>query len=841
MFQSATLVHRLAALLCTCALLSVASPAAAQIYAFNKYTVSAGGTNPCGSAAGADLNGDGIPDAVVPDKDTGVISIFDGAGNGGLSAGRSIPGVQGVVQVITANFNHDKCVDIAAFSDTLNQTFIFLNDCHGNFTLKSTLSGNGFRGFGVAVADFNGDGKMDLAMNNNGNNTVSVFLGNGDGSFGTGQASVTGNNPQWISTADFNGDGKQDMAIANFNDGTVSILLGNGDGSFFLKSIVNAGTAPIVIASGDFDNDGKQDLAVADDVNPGTVTILTGNGDGTFTFKETVTVGSDPRWIAAGDLNGDGKLDLVTANSLSNNLSVLLGNDDGTFSASSGLTVGSSGVNGFDLFAVSLADMNHDGKLDLFVTNAFQSTVAILLGNGDGSFAAGSLNTTGTLPDAVTSADFNGDGKPDLAVANELGESVSVFTGNGKGAFTLKSTPSTGQPGPRAIVAGDLNGDGHQDLAVADGNFGGNAVGVLLGNGDGTFAPAVNYSAGQTPQALGIGDFSSDGHPDLAVADMGQPPAVTMLINNGDGTFKAGATLSGFTDPQSVAVGDFNKDGKLDLAVADLVVGASNVFIYLGKGDGTFNQGSTIPFASSDTYSIAAGDFNGDGKLDLAVSDQNRSTGLDLVSTLLGNGDGTFQPEQNFVAPATGNLVIGDFNGDKKVDVAVTDFYDAVSILLGNGDGTLGAYSNYALAPNSAPTGLFAADFNKDGGLDLAVTNNNLNAVTVLLNGAVIALNPGALNFGNQTVGVTSNPLSVTVYNPGAAALQINSLAITGKNAADFAETTSTCGTKLVSGASCTVSMTFTPSATGKRSANLKISDSDKSSPQVVALTGTGT
>jgi len=269
-----------------------------------------------------------------------------------------------------------------------------------------------------------------------------------------------------------------------------------------------------------------------------------------------------------------------------------------------------------------------------------------------------------------------------------------------------------------AIVAADFNGDGIQDLAVSDSNSGKLVLAILLGNGDGTFrAPTASPTVGGYPDSIAVGDFNSDGIPDLAVASVDQS-IVTILLGNGDGTFSANVpNLNTVTTPQSVAVGDFNGDGIVDLAV----VNSSSVLIFLGNGDGTFSQTATSPTTGTGPINVAVGDFNSDGNADLAIT----NSVSDNVTIFLGKGDGTFQATA--VSPPTegspDGLEIADFNGDGIPDIAVTNYSGssmAVMILLGNGDGTF-----QTATANSAPGlnfhSIVVADFNGDGVADLAV------------------------------------------------------------------------------------------------------------------------
>jgi len=269
-------------------------------------------------------------------------------------------------------------------------------------------------------------------------------------------------------------------------------------------------------------------------------------------------------------------------------------------------------------YSVAVGDFNGDGKLDLAVADYNTSAMGVLLGNGDGTFQAQIGYATGTFPHGVAVGDFNGDGKLDLAVANSGSNNVSVLLGNGDGTFQPAVNYSTGSA-PGSVAVADLNGDGKLDLAVA--NNGRNDVSVLLGNGDGTFQAAVSYPTAAQPLSVAIGDFNGDGKLDLVAAN-GSSYNVSVLLGNGDGTFQPHVDYATGQYAASVTVGDFNDDGRLDLAVAVSCVSCATggiVSIMLGNGDGTF-QAHVDYTAGNGAYSTAVGDFNGDGKLDLAVA-----------------------------------------------------------------------------------------------------------------------------------------------------------------------------------------------------------------------------
>jgi hypothetical protein len=335
-------------------------------------------------------------------------------------------------------------------------------------------------------------------------------------------------------------------------------------------------------------------------------------------------VGHYPTSIAAGDLNGDNVIDLVEVNEFGNSASVLLGHGDGTFAASTQYAVGRTPV------GIALGELNGDGALDVVSLNADGNSVSVLLGHGNGTFAGKTDYALGLRPGTFALGDVNGDGQPDVVAGNVLGNTVAVLLGNADGSFGASTIFVAGTGVTGAVGLGDLNGDGHLDLVV--GHPG--QMSVLLGNGDGTFKPPTSLSTGDTASFLALGDVNEDGRLDLVTAnDPGNN--VSVLLGNGNGTLSAPTRYSIGGRTFFPALGDLNGDGHLDIITAnpnadDRQNGSMSVF--LGNGDGTF--GAKTDFALGRIPpSIALGDFNGDNRLDAAVAVAGDNTVSVLLNT----------------------------------------------------------------------------------------------------------------------------------------------------------------------------------------------------------------
>jgi hypothetical protein len=591
----------------------------------------------------------------------------------------------------------------------------------------------------VAVGDFTGTHVQDLAVADYRRaGTVSVLLGNGDGTFQPARSYPVGNNPRQVAVGDFTGNGILDIVVVD--DGgiggvaDIKLLLGNGDGTFQPARTISTAAEGVVgfsVAVGDFTGNGILDLAVTD-IPRNAVAVLLGNGDGSFQRAVDYPVGNQPTSVAVADFKNDGTADLVVANRLSNNVSVLLGNGDGTFQPARNFAAERNPL------SVTVGDFTGNGRFDIAVSNSGSDTVSVLLSNGDGSFQRPRNYSVGPGPWGIATGDFIGDGIQDLAVANYTSHTVSVLLGTGDGSFVPFQTLEVG--GARDVVVGDFTGAGMRDLAVAFEGAGADgldnsSVSVLLGNGTGRFQAAPSYAVGLDPNSVAVGDFTGSNIQDLVVANSFSN-TISVLLGNGDGSFRPARSIATELFPLSVAVGDFTGSRISDLVVAN---GNNNsVSVLLGNGDGTFQPRVTYA-AGSLPWFVTAADLTGNGILDLVVANFLSND----VSVLLGNGDGTFQPARTFAAGMRPvSVAVGDFSGNGIRDLAVADQGDnvtgagsGVSILRGIGDGTFQAARRLDAGTN--PSSVVVGDFTGDGTLSIAVadraTYHETSGVSVLL------------------------------------------------------------------------------------------------------------
>ncbi len=715
----------------------------------------------------ADFNGDGFADLVYNQSDAPSQSVRSsslrvalGRGDGTFLAPGLTPIPSGVQRIDVGNLNGDSIPDVLlATSDSTGATrlSIYRGVGEGNFAVPSTIASGLGLVASMLIHDVDGDGMSDIVVSVG--QSLQIFEARGDGTFRASmQIAAPGGA---VAAGDFDRDGRTDLALTDrgsgSNLGRITVFI-QDDAQGFTSTSYEGVANPSAIFARDFDRDGLLDLATSGTL--AAVSVLPGLGDGRFASSERIATGlvrvdpsgalrETPQGVVVADLNGDSHSDALLL--FGDGPSVAqIGNGDGTFQpvVSTGsfaaLNSGNVGL-GFGSFRNPvLADFNNDGRLDLVGTSQ-QSGIGIVFGQGDGTFPTSHVEAPSGA--ARVSSDFNGDGRLDIATVGN--NAVNIFLARVDGTFPSfqNSAQYPTGTGPRSIAKGDFNGDLKMDLAIANIN---GTVSILFGRSDGTFSSAINIvvgvfpfggSNGIQPQSVQSGDYNQDGRLDLVV--LGFAGGGVLLPGGGDGTFgsvRAFTTLGGadggLNGGRYLASGDFNLDGKLDIVVAS--EGHANTFIQggglsvlLGNGDFTFQPAVTYADRSKPT-ALALGDFNKDGRIDIAMANINNGLAVrGQVSVLLGNPDGTFQSPANFstVGANPRGMDVGDLNADGNPDLAVFNNSGDTAILLGTGLGTFRTAINYFTrgdGSQSGPMGVSIADYNNDGRADVASSSTFL-------------------------------------------------------------------------------------------------------------------
>jgi hypothetical protein len=698
--------------------------------------------------------------------------------------------------IALGDLSGDSVLDLVV-ADGLESFGVFLGVGNGTFRPRLEYA-RSVAPDSVGLVELNGDGKLDVVVAGAG--TLGVFYGQGDGTFVTGPEYETASNRTVTEMAieDLDGDGRADVVVADGPDSyaeydpggtTVSVFLGQGNGTLSPSGelFVDILFAPSV-AVGDLNGDGSLDLVVAgldarasDIENPedtGKLTVFYGRGEGAF-GAPVDHLGLYPiDAVAIRDLDQDGIGDVVLANhrypwgsQAGNATTVLLGKSDGTLASSKGY-----GTGGWYSSALAVVDLDDDGIPDVVASKGWTAELELYMGNGDGSLTPRASYGAGYSPSSIVAGDLNGDRVIDLAVADSKANHVGFLIGQGQGTFTNPGWARDGFPietqatdpcgvGYPSIAISDLNRDGWADLALADTK--GHDVRICLGKGDGTFTLQAAYPLPGEPFFLTSVDLNGDGWSDLLATiypeqdDSGWPDAsaggssdqsgtVSVLLGQASGgftpgeQFKVGIWPSWVLAGPLLATGDIDQDGHADVVTASSGTTQGVVTARLGNGDGSFGPPAERAVGLS-LQSVAVGDLNGDGWPDLGLANTGRlpdENGSVIVLHGLGNGE-FGAPIEYPCACSPGVLLITDLNRDGWADLVITHLATStVGVLFGKGHGEFGSEIEYCLnglskprcdqAASSYPNELSVADFNGDGLLDLAVLNAGFGTVSLL-------------------------------------------------------------------------------------------------------------
>ncbi len=633
---------------------------------------------------------------------------------------------------------------------------------------------------GVAAADFDGDGDLDLALTSfQANSTITLMKQNSLGVFQRRYSTWSWGSPDPIVSADFDQDGNADIVFGDRCKSPAPIVVQLGDGEFgfpVTRSLQNS-KDPRDLAVGDFNGDGFLDLVSANLGEPGSVSLFLGYSQGRFEEARVFSVPDRPHSISVGDFDGDGHLDAATANLLTSGLTVLWGDGQGNLSPSTNLPVVGNAI------SPRAADLDDDGFTDLIVPNPDADTVTLYYGNDDRTFALPRTVSVGDMPGAVEVFDVNQDGFLDLVVANTLDSNLTLLHGRGSRFYRSDRTIYVGRQ-LRALALADLDGDGVQDLigitrqsqsvmifsshqnktilgipnsapggiGIASADFDGdghldamvraqNDFTLQLGDGLGNFTDAGTFSGPRTP--LAIGDVNEDGFPDLLYMRSPSPGQHQLALRLND---QAGSLLPEIVETMNkttdITLADFDEDTHLDLLMISSCVGDEWTMLLTGDGTGNFGNPINHPYVG---HSPVVGDFNNDGCLDFAARFDA------FVQVVLGDGQGDFGVPLSVPMPGP-YFQVGDLNDDGNLDLVGFDVHRYRSAL-GNG------YGQFASGPTSAYPRMDSlnefqlVDLDEDGFLDIVAERPLGNSIMIL---------PGIGNgaFGQRQLFGTSDELA---------------------------------------------------------------------------------
>lgn len=728
-----------------------------------------------GDACDDDIDGDGLLNSVdpCPTDPENTCSLIDVGGpvsicedttpasvqfgvNEGASGAKGIWADSTVKGMALADFDGDGRRDIAIAragngAGTLDLLAVYRNAAGNGFS-RAAVAAVGLDVADVLSVDINNDGRPDLVTANSGSGDLSVLMNAGSGKFRRATDIPLDFAPAMLSSLDFNGDGRIDLVAAGASANQVAVLINNGAGGFRPAVRPALGGVPAALAGADLNGDGRGDLVV-EMRDRGALYELLNDGRGGFSAKLRIGNARATGGFVLTDLDGDGDADLAFASGKA--VKWMANNGGGGFTKR-----GRVGT-GFPASSMIAVDLNMDGAPDLVAAGAQSGGIALVLNDGTGRLSLSKTFNSDGPTAALAAADLNGDSLPDLAASKVLGNKVSLYMSDASPVTGKAETTVGGEPS--AIATLDVDGDGDLDMAIANAST--NDVSLLINDGQGSFDPGSAFPVGDMPVAILARDLNADGITDLAVANAGSSD-ISVLSGDGSGGFAGERRFATPGAPRALVARDFDEDGDVDMAVvADSDGPGSVVYLLLNDGSGEFGGAIQVAdLANPDqgkvgaSQAIAAADFNLDGHLDLAVP---RSSDDDVL-LLFGDGNGGFTPGP---ALTVGNqpvaIAVVQFAGDSAPDLVVANAGSNDISLLVNSV-SLG-FVNQVRAPfGASPRSLAVTDIDQDGDQDIVVAGSGFDSqVAVFLNNG-----NGQVSRANAiTVGTTPSAVVVGDFN----------------------------------------------------------------------------
>ena len=686
----------------------------------------------------ADFNNDNVSDLAATDFNNDAVVILYGDGDGSFTLARKyFTGFSSKPYNIgVAYFNQNKQLKIVVTLWDTKEIAVLTEYTAAEFVNQAICStGSTPQPFSVAVGHFNHDNRSDIVVANSGTDSLGVLLVSGNGTFDRNITYPNGadSQPQYVITCDVNQDQQLDIVSVNSKANSITVMMGESDGTFVNQTMYSTGnnSHPSAVTSGDWNNDGRLDLVTA---NEGTDSIGVFFGFNYTTFQSSVLYsGADslqPFGIVVSDFNNDGFQDVASAFAGSGKIGIFLGCGNGSFTLPTIYPVGNAGRP----YAIAVSDLNNDDRMDIIFSDAGTHQIGILLGYGNGSFATiRKYSAGGLIPISVAVKDVNNDNRADIVVANIQSGTVGVLLGYGNGIFSSVMLYSTGQESrPRFLTLYDFDRNGQLDIIVVNSATG--IVGVLLGIGDGTFRNQevwIQHPA-STPNGITVGDFNNDSILDFVIVE-GDSDSVFVILRSATNTsnhVRSFSTGSGSL-PVFLDVGDFNNDNALDIAVVNS--GTNSIVILFGIGDGNFHLGRAHSTGiGSEPGALAIGDFNNDTRLDIVVTNFY----VNNIVIFLG---GDNEPFADITSFNTGDgsrphsVAVGDVNNDDQMDIVVPNYgTDNIGVLLGRSDREFTTMETYSTGTGSYPYCVALADLNNDTYSDIVVTTSETDSIVIL-------------------------------------------------------------------------------------------------------------